>query len=109
VERRKVLRREVSFDVAFAADGVKGHTQAKQLSEFGMLIAPLDHPRLLFEKHVQLHFALPGDKENYRVRGFCAYVTPIAAGVRFESIPDDLKQKLSVFVNEEGATPAGPT
>lgn len=71
-----------------------------------MLIAPLDHPRLLYEKHVQLQFSIPGGREDYRVRGFCAYVTPIAAGIRFEVIPDDLKQKLSVFVNEDVAASA---
>ncbi len=96
----------MNFDVAFSADGVKGTTQAKQLSEFGMLIAPLEHPRLLYEKHVQLQFSIPGGSENYKVRGFCAYVTPIAAGIRFEVMPDDLKQKLSVFVNEDVATNA---
>jgi hypothetical protein len=106
VERRKVLRREVNFEVAFSADGVRGTTLAKQLSEFGMLIGPLDHPRLLLEKHIQLQFALPGS-EPCKVRGFCAYVTPTSAGVRFETIPEELKQKLSRFVNEDTAKVAG--
>ena len=71
-----------------------------------MLIGPLDHPRLLLEKHVQLQFALPGH-ESCKMRGFCAYVTPVAAGIRFEIIPEDMKQKLARFVNEESAKPAG--
>lgn len=99
-ERRKVLRREVNFQVAFTCDGHKGTTLAKQLSEFGMLIGPLDHPKLLYEKHMQLHFALP-EQEPCTLRGFCAYVTPIAAGVRFETVPDDMRQRLSKFVNED--------
>jgi hypothetical protein len=106
VERRKVLRREVNFEVAYAAEGGKGKTQVRQLSEFGMLIGPLDHPRLLLEKHIQLHFALPGH-EPCKMRGFCAYVTPVAAGIRFETIPEDMKQKLSRYVNEELGKPAG--
>ena len=100
VERRKVLRKEVGFEVAYSADGSRGATRAKQLSEFGILIGPLDHPRLLLEKHVHLEFALPGH-DRCKVRGFCAYVTPNSAGVRFEVMPEDLKQRLSVFVNEE--------
>ena len=107
VERRKVLRREVNFDVAFSADSARGTTQARQLSEFGMLIGPVDHPRLLLEKHIQLTFALPG-QDPCKVRGFCAYVTPVAAGIRFEMIPDDLKQKLARFVNEDIAKTAQP-
>ena len=105
MERRKVLRREVNFQVTFHADGTKGNTSAKQLSEFGMLIGPLDHPRLLLEKHVQLQFTLPSG-DACKIRGFCAYVTPIAAGIRFETIPDDLKQKLARFVNEEAVKTA---
>ena len=107
VERRKVLRREVNFDVAFSADSARGTTQARQLSEFGMLIGPVDHPRLLLEKHIQLTFALPG-QDPCKVRGFCAYVTPSSAGIRFETIPDDLKQKLARFVNEDTAKAAQP-
>jgi hypothetical protein len=107
VERRKVLRREVNFEVAFSADGAFGTTMAKQLSEFGILIGPMDHPRLLLEKHIQLQFALPG-QEPSKVRGFCAYVTPIAAGIRFETVSNDLKQKLARFVNEDNARGANP-
>jgi hypothetical protein len=106
VERRKVLRREVTFEVAYASEGVNGTTQVRQLSEFGMLIGPLDHPRLLLEKHIQLQFALPG-YDPCKMRGFCAYVTPVAAGIRFETIPEDMKQRLARFVNEESAKPAG--
>jgi len=105
MERRKVLRREVDFPVTFSAEGGKGTTQAKQLSEFGMLIGPLDHPRLLLEKHIQLQFALPGH-EPCKIRGFCAYVTPMSAGIRFEVIPEEMKSKLSRFVNEEEAKTA---
>ncbi len=80
-------------------------TFAKELSEFGMLIGPVEHPRLLLEKHIQLQFALPGT-ETCKIRGFCAYVTPSAAGIRFEVIPDDLKQKLARFVNDESTVKA---
>jgi hypothetical protein len=107
VERRKVLRREVNFEVAFSTDGARGTTLAKQLSEFGMLIGPVDHPRLLLEKHIQLQFALPG-QEPCKVRGFCAYVTPSSAGIRFETIPDELKHRLSRFVNEDTAAVTKP-
>jgi hypothetical protein len=68
VERRKVLRREVNFEVAYASEGAKGKTQVRQLSEFGMLIGPLDHPRLLLEKHIQLQFALPGHEQRLSYR-----------------------------------------
>ena len=102
MERRKILRREVNFKVAYSAEGNEGKTSVKQLSEFGMLIGPLDHPRLLLEKHIQLQFALPG-QEPCKMRGFCAYVTPVAAGIRFETIPEEMKQKLTRFVNEESS------
>lgn len=106
MERRKVLRRDVDFEVAYSADGVRGTSRAKQLSEFGMLLGPLDHPRLLLEKHIQLQFALPS-QEPCRIRGFCAYVTPTSAGIRFETIPEDLKQRLARYVNEDVVKAAG--
>lgn len=105
-EKRKVLRREVDFEVGFSAEGVKGQTRARQLSEFGMLIAPLDHPRLMLDKHVKLQFALPGAKP-YEVKGFCAYVTPTAAGIRFDSLTPDIKSALVKFVNGEVTSSAG--
>jgi hypothetical protein len=90
----------VDFEVSFAADSQKGRTRARQLSEFGILIGPIDHPRLMLEKHVQLQFAIPGEKP-WSLKGFCAYVTPTAAGIRFETIPEDIKGMLSRFVNQD--------
>jgi hypothetical protein len=105
MERRKVLRREVSFEVAYSADGVKGKTQARQLSEFGILIGPLDHPRMILEKHVQLQFSLP-DKQAFQMKGFCAYITTTAAGIRFDNVPEQVKIVLAKYVNGNAAASA---
>lgn len=102
MERRKVLRREVSFEVAYSAEGVKGRAPSRQLSEFGILIGPLDHPRLLMEKHIQLSFTLP-DHPPFQMRGYCAYITTTAAGIRFDNVPQEIKAVLAKFVNEEAA------
>ena len=98
VERRKVLRVEVNFPVAFSAEGFKGKTLAKQISEFGVLIGPLDHPQMIMDKHVRLQFALPGCA-TMDLKGFCAYTTTSAAGIRFETMPEKDKSTLAKFVN----------
>lgn len=98
MERRKVLRVQVNFLVDFTADGVKGQTRAKQISEFGILIGPLDQPQLMSEKHVRLQFTLP-TAEALDVKGYCAYVTTTSAGIRFETMNEKTKSVLGRFVN----------
>ncbi len=89
---------QVNFPVDFAAEGIKGQTRAKQISEFGILIGPLDHPQLMSEKHVRLQFTLP-TSEALDVKGYCAYVTTTSAGIRFETMNEKTKGVLGRFVN----------
>jgi len=93
----------VTFLVDFTADGVKGQTRAKQISEFGILIGPLDQPQLMSEKHVKLQFTLP-TSETLDVKGYCAYITTTSAGIRFETMNEKTKATLSHFVNSSEET-----
>jgi hypothetical protein len=88
----------VSFPVEYAAEGLKGQTKAKQISEFGILIGPLDQPQLMSEKHVRLQFTLPGS-ETLELKGYCAYITTTSAGIRFETMNERNKSLLGRFVN----------
>jgi hypothetical protein len=94
----------VDFPVAYSAEGFDGQTRAKQLSEFGVLIGPLDQPQRIAERHVRLEFTLPGH-EKIQLKGFCSYVTPTAAGIRFDPMPEKIKNALERFVN--GLPPEG--
>lgn len=89
---------QVDFLVDYNADGIKGQTRAKQISEFGILIGPLDQPQLMSEKHVRLQFTLP-TAEALDVKGYCAYVTTTSAGIRFETMNEKTKSVLCQFVN----------
>lgn len=89
---------QVNFLVDFTAEGIKGQARAKQISEFGILIGPLEQPQQMSEKHVRLQFTLPSS-ESLDVKGYCAYVTTSAAGIRFETMNEKTKSVLSHFVN----------
>ena len=93
----------MDFPVAYSAEGFNGQTRARQLSEFGMLIGPLEHPERIAERHVRLEFTVPG-YEKVQLKGFCSYVTPTAAGIRFDPMPEKTKIALDRFVN--GLPPA---
>lgn len=94
----------MDFPVTFSAEGFTGQTRARQLSEFGMLIGPLEQPQRIADRHVRLEFTLPG-YPKFQLKGFCSYITPTAAGIRFDSMHEKTKGMLDRFVN--GLPPEG--
>ncbi len=98
------MRRDVDLEVSIGAAGKKHRTRAVQMSEFGMLVGPFENPAAVLAKHVELDFYLPGGKKGQKplhLKGNVAYVAGNTAGIRFDSVPEDVKAALREFVGKE--------
>jgi hypothetical protein len=82
------------------------HCQARQLSEYGMLLVP-EHKELIRED-VQIKFELDSPHHSLSLSGIIAYAIDDGTGVRFKSMSTMQKTILREYVQARYADAANP-
>jgi len=100
IEKRRIPRIWVNFDVVLIQNGKKFHCQARQLSQGGILLAT-PHKELV-GKDVQLELGLQSPVAVLLVSGTVVYVIPSGVGVRFRGISPEQQQVLQTFLEAHG-------
>ncbi len=99
MDKRRVLRIPVDWEVSLRHGKQVIHGRALQFSEFGMMVGPADVAQV--GKRYEVTFALPGHRSQFRMRGFVVYGTAKGVGVRFESVPPEVTASFRQFVQSE--------
>ena len=100
IEKRRIPRIWVNFEVVVVWGGKKFHCQARQLSVGGILLAT-PHKELV-GKDVQLELVLRSPDTVFQVSGTVVYVIPSGIGVRFRGVPPEQQQILQTFLEAHG-------
>ena len=98
VERRRIPRIWVNFDVALISGKKKIHCHARQLSEVGILVAT-SHREIVGET-VDLEMSINGGQMT--TSGMVVYATPNGVGIRFKDLNAEQRQTLKVFLDAHG-------
>ena len=99
-ERRRVPRIQVEFPVT-AALGRKQHKwQAKEFSEYGILVASAS--KELVGQEVQLGLSLNPSEGPLAVAGTVVYGTDTSIGIRFKNVPAEDRQTLRAYAQAHG-------
>jgi len=99
-ERRRVPRIPVDFPVTVGSGRKQHRCQAKELSEYGVLVAaPIKE---LVGQEVQIGLLLNPGEKPLSVDGTIVYGTETSVGIRFKNVPPDDQQTLRAYAQAHG-------
>lgn len=99
-ERRRVPRVAVSFPVTVVSGRKQHRSQAKQFSEYGVLVAsPIKE---LVGQDVQVGLLLNPGEKPVTVPGIVVYGTDTSIGIRFKNVPAEDQQTLRAYAQAHG-------
>ena len=99
-DRRRVPRIEVSFPVTVVAGRKQHRSHAKQLSEYGVSVAP--PIKELIGQDVQVGLLLNPGEKPVSVPGIVVYGTDTSIGIRFKNVPAEDQQTLRAYAQAHG-------
>ena len=99
-QRRRVARVPVEFPVQVTWGKKQYQCQARQLSDFGILLTP---PRKeLVGENIGVRFALGKPKSAFNLSGVVVYAAESGCGIRFESNNPEQLTSLHNYVHSLG-------
>jgi hypothetical protein len=99
-ERRRVPRVSVDFPVTLTWRRKEHRLQAREFSEYGILVAS-DQKDLIGEE-VQVGLALNAGESPISLDGTVVYGTDAAIGIRFKNVPSEDQQTLRAYAMAHG-------
>ena len=99
-ERRRVPRIEVSFPVTVVAGRKQHRSHAKQLSEYGVSVAPAI--KELIGQDVQVGLLLNPGEKPLSVDGIVISGTDTSIGIRFKNVAPENQQTLRAYAQAHG-------
>lgn len=99
-EKRRVPRIPVDFPVTVASGRKQHRGQAKELSEYGVLVA--SQIKELVGQEVQIGLLLNPGEKPLSVDGTVVYGTDTSVGIRFKNVPPDDQQTLRAYAQAHG-------
>ena len=99
-EQRRVPRIPVEFPVAVTCDRKQFRWQARELSEYGILVES-PHKELVGED-VQLALALNPNEPPLSLMGVVAYTTGSGIAIRFKNVSPENQVTLRAYVQASG-------
>ena len=99
-QRRRVPRISVDLPVILTWERKNFPCQARQLSEFGILLAS-EHKELVGE-NVRVRLNLDSPTRSLPLSGIVAYAVDNGIGVRFEEVPAERQAVLKDYVQARG-------
>ena len=105
-QRRVVPRILVDLPVTLTWQGKDFPCQGRQLSEFGILLAP-GHKELVSEG-IQVKFNLDSPSRSLSLSGIVAYAIPNGIGIRFKDLSAQQQTVLNEYVQTRAAGTVNP-
>ena len=99
-ERRRVPRIQVELPVTVAWGRKQHKWQAKEFSEYGILVA--SSSKELVGQEVQLGLLLNPDESPLTVEGTVVYGTDTSIGIRFKNVPQQEQRILRAYAQAHG-------
>ena len=99
-ERRRVPRIPVEFPVTLASGRKQHRCQAKELSEYGILVATASKD--LVGQDVQIGLLLNPNESPLALDGTVVYGTETSIGIRFKNVPPDDQRLLRSYAQAHG-------
>ena len=93
-------RIQVEFPVTVTWGRKQHKSQAKELSEYGILVAPSQ--KELVGQEVQLGLSLNPNEGPLTVQGIVVYGTDTSIGIRFKNVPADEQRILRAYAQAHG-------
>ena len=99
-EKRRVPRIPVNFPVTVALGRKQHRCEAKELSEYGILVATPSKD--LVGQEVQIRLSLNPNESPLAVEGVVVYGTDTSIGIRFKNVPREEQQILRSYAHAHG-------
>ena len=99
-ERRRVPRVPVDFPVTIVSGKQQHRLQAREFSEYGILVSA-SHKELIGQE-VQVGLTLNPGESAISVNGTVVYGTDTSIGVRFKNVPSEDQQTLRAYALAHG-------
>ncbi len=105
-ERRRTTRIEVDFPAKLTAGRKQYRCQAREFSEFGILLACSNKD--LVGKDVDVDLALDATEPPVSLKGVVAYATENGVGVRFKNVSSDQRALFKAYIQVRSTTKPQP-
>ena len=99
-ERRRVPRVSVDFPITLTWRRKEHRLQARELSEYGILVSAA-HKELIGQE-VQIGLTLNPGESPLSVGGTVVYGTDTSIGIRFKNVPSEDQQTLRAYAMAHG-------
>lgn len=99
-DRRRVPRIQVEFPVTVSQGRKQQRCQAKELSEYGIMVAT--PAKELVGQEVQLGLTLNPNEGPLAVDGTVVYGTDTSIGIRFKNVPQEEQRILRAYAQAHG-------